>query len=392
MTIRRWRITLWTGAAALILFVLLSAGGAIMPIMIGGVIAYTLAPLVDRIAAYIPMRAPEREILRRGLAVLLIYIVFGSMLVLALGTLVPILAEQVARFIETLPTYFETARAEVEQLLRVYHDRVPLAARERIDGYGQDMLSAATDALTSAAKQSLSFVTSTLSVIFGYAVVPFILFYAMRDRYTLERRFLQIVPPAFRDDVRHIAVMADSVLGRYIRGQLLLGLIVGTSVGVVLTLLGVPLSLALGVWAGVTELIPIIGPWLGAIPALLLVFSAQPDKIIPVALTFWVVQLLENNLLVPRIQGEATDLHPGIVVVLMVLAGAAFGFAGLIVVLPATAILREMFWYADRRLTGALPAEAFDASRAGMHAPTVPTAAEAETETAGDSTPGSHGA
>lgn len=366
MTIRRWRITLWAAAGALILFVLVSAGTALMPIAIGGVVAYTLVPLVDRIAAYIPIRSPQREPLRRGLAVLVIYIVFGCALALALVTLVPTLADQVAKFIDTLPTYFETARHEVDRLLREYRNRVPPEAQERIDGYGRDILGSATDALSGATRQSLGLLTSTLGVIFGYAVVPFLLFYAMRDRYVLERSIMRIVPPVFRDDIRHIAVMADAVMGRYIRGQLLLGLIVGVSVGLVLTVLGVPLSLALGVWAGVTELIPIIGPWLGAIPALLLVFTAQPDKLVPVALTYLAVQQLENNLLVPRVQGEATDLHPAVVVVLLVVVGAAFGFGGLIVVLPATAILREMFWYTDRRLGGAAPAEAFETSRAGV--------------------------
>ena len=93
--------------------------------------------------------------------------------------------------------------------------------------------------------------------------------------------------------------------------------------------------------------------------------ATQPELLIPVALMYLLVQLLENNLLVPRVQGHATDLSPGMVILLLVVGGGAFGFLGLVAAVPVTAILRELFWYADRRLRGAAATAAFEASRAG---------------------------
>ena len=367
MTIQRWRITLWLATVAAIVYVMALAGGALMPVAVGALLAYTLAPLVDRVASVIPLHSPKHATVRRGLAVALVYLGFGAIILLVLLTLLPILADQVSKFIATLPAYFVTAHEQVDLLLREYRDRLSPETRQQVETAAGDIVSALAGALTGAARQSVSVVTGTLSVIFGYAAVPFLMFYMMRDRDGVLRGIIAAVPPPLRHDAANVLAMADSVLGRYIRGQLLLGLIVGTAVGVSLTLLGVPLSLGLGVWAGVTELIPIIGPWIGAIPGLLLVSGAAPEQIIAVALVYLVVQQLENNFLVPRIQGQATDLHPGMVLLLMVLAGAAFGFAGLIVALPATAILREMFWYADRRLGGAAPVEAFKPSRAWLN-------------------------
>jgi hypothetical protein len=129
--------------------------------------------------------------------------------------------------------------------------------------------------------------------------------------------------------------------------------------------MGVQLSLALAVWAGVTELIPILGPWLGAIPALLIVAGTEPDLLIPVALLYLIVQQLENNLLVPRIQGHAVDIHPAMVILLLVVGGAAFGFIGLVIIVPLAAILRELFWYVDRRLAGATPDQAMRRTNVG---------------------------
>jgi predicted PurR-regulated permease PerM len=176
---------------------------------------------------------------------------------------------------------------------------------------------------------------------------------------------MSAVPPAGQPDVENVLRISDAMMGRYIRGQLLLGLVVGLAVGISLTLMGVQLSLALGVWAGLTELIPILGPWLGAIPGLIIVLATAPHLFVWVALVYIVVQQLENNLLVPRIQGHAVDIHPAMIILLLAVGGTAFGFLGLLATVPITAILRELFWYVDRRLRGVPPDEAFAASLIG---------------------------
>jgi predicted PurR-regulated permease PerM len=215
-------------------------------------------------------------------------------------------------------------------------------------------------------RRSFNVLTGTISVIFGFVIVPFWMFYAMRDRHFVRRNLLSAAPPIVRADVDNMLHIADRLLGRYIRAQLLLGLIVGTAVAIGLTLLDVQLSLALGVLAGITELIPFIGPWLGAIPALVIVAATgDAELFLWVALLYLAVQQVENVLLVPRIQGEAVDVHPGMIILLLIVGGAAFGFLGLIFIVPLAAILRELFWYVDRRLRGETPEDAMAASHQG---------------------------
>ncbi len=361
LTAHRWRVALWLSAIFGVLWVLFVARGALIPFAVGAVVGYALLPLVERTVAILPIK---NEGVRRGVAVFLVYIVCGGAVVLGLWLLIPILADQVGKFIAAFPSHIEAVNQSLTRLFDEYHQRVPEATQAQLDTYFRNLGDTVGAAVTTSVQRSVEFVTGTVSVIFGYLVVPFWVFYMLKDRYRMQHAFLEAMPPYFRDDIRHIFLMIDHVVGRYIRAQLILGLVVGVAVGIGMTVLGVPLAAGLAVWAGVTELVPIIGPWLGAIPGLLLVVGTNPGLIVPVALVYLIVQQLENQLLVPRLQGEATDISAGMVILLLVLGGAAFGFAGLVVAVPASAILREIFWYLDRRFRGASAHDAFAESRA----------------------------
>ncbi len=348
-----------------VFYVAYGARGALLPFAIGALLAYAMAPIVDRLAAVVPVRSHQGDVYRRGFAVILLYLAIASAGFLAGLAVIPVAADQVTQFVDTLPDTVEAARAQINIWLERYRDNVPADIQERVDDALADAGNTAADAATSMAQRTVGLLTGTLTVAVGFAVMPFWMFYAMRDRHFVRRNFLGAVPESFRDDAINLLHIGDRLLGRYIRAQLFLGLVVGTAVGVSLTLLDVPLSLALGVIAGVTELIPFLGPWLGAIPGLLLVAATEPDKIIWVALVYFAVQQAENLLLVPRIQGEALEMHPAMILLVLSLGGAAFGFIGLIVAVPLSALLREVFWYVDRRLRGELPEEALAASHVG---------------------------
>jgi predicted PurR-regulated permease PerM len=333
----------------------------------GAVLAYTLTPLVDIVAAAVPARAfavfsgssHQRDVYRRGLAVLVVYAVIGAGL-FAVGTrVIPLAADQIVQFADDLPQNIDEARVQARDWLTRYRSGVPEEAREIIDDYAERTANDLGTQIAALARNSVSGLFGAIGVLFGFLIVPFWMFYAMRDRHTVGDNFMNAVPDPARADVANIMTIGDRLLFRYIRGQLLLGLIVGTAVGVGLTYMDVQLSLALGVFAGITELIPFIGPWIGAVPGVLMVAATDSDQIIPVMALYLIVQQVENNLLVPRVQGQSVDLHPAMVILLLLVGGAVFGFIGLLFIVPLVAILRELFWYVDHRLSGADPQEAF---------------------------------
>lgn len=358
---------------------------ALLPFALGGIAVYILTPLVDRLAELVPARSHRGDVVRRGVAVLVLYVVVGLVL-FGLGfALVPVAADQIARFVDELPDLLTAARRELNELLREYHDRVPIAAQERIGDYVQELTDSLASGIAATARGSLAWLTGTLGLLIGFLAIPFWMFYVLRDRHFAAENFRRSIPAPAQADVSNVLLMVDQMIGRYIRAQIVLGVVVGIAVGAGLTLMGVELSLALGLFAGVTELIPIIGPWLGAVPAVVIVAATEPDLLPWVVLLYVVVQQLENNLLVPRVHGHALDLHPAMIILLLVVAGSVFGFIGLIVIVPLAAILRELFWYADHRFAGATPEEALGRTgigrrlrRGGGQEPGEPGAAESD--------------
>ncbi|MCC6628114.1 MAG: AI-2E family transporter [Chloroflexi bacterium] len=195
----------------------------------------------------------------------------------------------------------------------------------------------------------------TANGIVGFLVIPIWLFYVLKDQERGSRFFYSLFPPTIRPDARAIAGIVDDVLMRYIRGQLLLGLAIGIASFVFLVLFGVPYALVLAVVNGLFELVPIIGPWLGAIPAVLVTLAVAPEKVPLVILFYIVLQQVENTLLVPKIQGDAVDLNPAILIVALVIGGSVAGVWGLLAAVPLAAIARDVFIYLHRRLSPAEP-------------------------------------
>jgi predicted PurR-regulated permease PerM len=169
--------------------------------------------------------------------------------------------------------------------------------------------------------------------------------------------------PRARADFWHVWSIVNAVLANYVRGQLILGLAVGLAAGIGLTALGlfgfpIPYVLTLSIIAGITELIPIIGPIIGSIPAVLIAFSISPAAGVAVLILYIVIQQLENNFLVPRIVGESIGIHPAVLSVILIAMGQVFGIVGVILSAPVAAISRDLFVYIYQRLSGATPAAA----------------------------------
>jgi predicted PurR-regulated permease PerM len=153
------------------------------------------------------------------------------------------------------------------------------------------------------------------------------------------------VPVAIRPHLRNVVSIINQIIGSYIRGQLLLGVVVGTLMALGLFLLGIPFQVLLGIVAGITELVPIIGPWIGGAVGVLVTLATAPEKVIWVILLYLGIQVLENSVLVPRIQGNALDLHPIAMMVVIVIGSHLFGLWGVILGPLLAAVAKEVIKY-----------------------------------------------
>ena len=348
MTIRqqakRNRLVLVGFAMFLAVALVVLARGALFPFILSGALTYLLYPVVRGLEKAMPWRERWPGPSRVG-AIAVIYLGAIAVAAGALALIVPPAFREATEFVDSVPELFAGARETVEGWNEAYTDRVPEDLREQIES----SLASSGDILVGAVRAVLSkttgAVSNTVSAVIGLAVVPFLVFYLLKDREAAIWGFYSIMPSNAQRHARNVTAIANDVLGAYVRAQLTLGVVVGAVVFVGLFALGIRFAALLGLIAGVFELIPIIGPLLGAIPGVLVALAISPGDLPWVILLYAGVQLVENAVLVPRIQGRAVDLHPAIIMLLLVISSEVAGLWGVIVAVPLAAVARDVFLY-----------------------------------------------
>jgi len=333
-----------------------------MPFVIGLVLAYLLTPIVNRLSRWLP----------RPIAVLTVYAVSAAVLITLIVFLVPPLISQGVRLVAAA-TQPEGLTRLADEGLRWYRANVPASLQAPIEQFLlqralptlQDNLATIAASLGSFVLRQVAQLFSLLSFVVSFLAVPVWLFYVLNDarrfRAVLNRQLSYRLRPDFWNAWR----IVDRALSAYIRGQLTLGLIVGVASGIGLTVLNlipgikVDYILVLAIWAGIAELVPMVGALLGAIPATIVaLFVGGPLSALAVLALFTAIQFVENNYLVPRVIGESTGVHPAILIVALVIFGEQFGLLGVLLAAPALAIARDLYQYAYKRLRGDSPEEA----------------------------------
>ena len=353
------RVAVLLGGAVILAMLLFMAADSARPFIIGLLFAYLLNP---------PVRWLVRLHVPRVLSILIVYVVGIILLIEFLSlTLTPLLNE-ILRFIDDLPTLINDLDRQLQQLSEAYSRlQIPDAVRLWIDGVvasiGQNGGTGAGGFDLSVLLPVLTGATGLIGLIFGYLILPVWVAYLLKDRDALVGAFDRAIPTSWRFDVWAVIRTIERVFGQWVRGQLILGFAVGifTFVGLlVASQLVDPIfgryAVLLSVIAGVLELIPIIGPIISAVPAVLLAATVGPGVVVAALVLYTLVQQIENNFLVPKIQGDAVELHPSLVMLAIIVGGSLAGLLGAILALPMTAAFRDVIRYLFRRLSPDEPA------------------------------------
>ena len=343
---RRRRLLLASAAVVIVaLVVLYLLGTVLLTLGMSVVIAYVLLPVVRLLERVMPWRR-SRPGLSRGLAIGVVYLALLGIVAGVLAAMVPPTIEQGRKFAEEFPAFFHSARMTLEDWIGRYFDQVPVEVRDRIEETLSQAGGFLSDAAGRVAARTWGVVSGSFSLALGLATAPVLVFYLMKDSGKVRESLSAPFPQPLRPFLKEILDMGERILGGYIRGQIILGLIVGAVVTVGLLLMGVPFALVLGIIAGITELVPVVGPWIGAIAGVLVTLATEPHLLPWVILLYLAVQLLENTLLVPRIQGDSLNLHPAAIILTIVVASHYFGLWGVIIGPPLVALFKEMFvWF-----------------------------------------------
>ena len=329
--IQRWWVTyVLVGAATVVAVIaalrslaqlLAPLGHIALVLLFAVVLAFVLSPLVSRL---------ERAVRLHAVAVAITFVVTVVIIVVALVLLAAPLVRESTRLSDALPGYISQLQSGAPVTVLGY--QVPDVVRQQ-----------AGTALASIgggfAEQAVSIVVGLLSAIVDVFLVLVISLYLLLDTRRMRAFFLRLLPLRQRVHAERVEAEVVRVFGAYVRGQLVLAVVVGVASTAALLVLGVPYAIVLGVLAGILELVPMLGPILGAVPAVLVALFQPFPLVLWVVLAFVVIQQLEANLLVPRISGHAVGLHPLAAMLALIVGLEVGGIVGALFAVPLAGIL-----------------------------------------------------
>lgn len=333
------RALTWSLIAALAAVVLWLLAPVLTPFVVAAVLAYALTPLVDWLDDLGRGRLP------RLVAVVLVELLFILVVLGVVLLIVPILAKELPLMRDQVPVLLDAMNSSLKPFLAQFGIKFSLDVGS-IKAFVLKYLSANVEDTFGSVMTSLKLGGSVAFAIFGNAVmIPVVLFYLLMDWRRFVAQVLEFVPPRGRAAYDSFTSEADAVLGQYLRGQLLVMGVLAIFYSVGLALFGLDLALPIGVFTGLAVFVPYVGFGLGMILALLaglLEFAATvgPAKaLIMVAVVYGLGQFIESLFLTPRLVGERIGLHPLAVIFALLAFGQLFGFVGVLIALPASAVL-----------------------------------------------------
>jgi predicted PurR-regulated permease PerM len=330
------------GIAALA-YVLYAAPGILIVALGGTALAVVLS---------FPVRALS-HVMPRGPAILLTFLGLLGMVTLALGYLVPLLVQQLSRLIVRTPDIANSANRLLIDAIAFLDERELLPGSDP-EEFGRELVTDLFNRAQNLTENLLRDLIVFIPQVFNFGIILFaVLFvaaYLLIDVRKVKATYLRAAPKRYRQDARDLWDAFGVSLSRYLGGLLLVAVVQGVLAGVALWILDVPFALLLGVWVSVTAIIPYLGAFLGAIPAVVLAFFQSPTTGILALVAYVLIQQLEGNFLTPRIQGQAVHVHPILVLLAVIGGGQLAGLAGVIFAVPALAVLRVFFDFFRARI------------------------------------------
>jgi predicted PurR-regulated permease PerM len=324
--------------------------------LIAWAVPFALVVLLLGFALALLLSFPVRwfsAIMPRELATLLSVLILMGLFVLVMLFLVPLIFDQATELVQNLPVLARSLENYLAGALEPLRERGIVTGKrhEIISRLGESLSGNLNTVVHNTLGGALQFVYQTLTfatTLFGAAFIGISLLAGARN---LEASYLAMVPKRYRRDARQLWDDLAHTLSRYVGGLGLILLIQGAISAMALYIIGVPYALALGAWVSVTALIPYLGAWLGAIPAIVVAFSVSWSAVMLTAVIFLAIQQLEGNVLTPKIQGENLDVPAIIVFLAVIVGGGLAGLLGVIFAVPIVATVKVLFDFFRARLT-----------------------------------------
>ncbi len=257
--------------------------------------------------------------------------VLGSLAGVA-AAVIPPMVQQSQQFWKELPAHMDSAQQKLVSWGLISPD-----------ASFKDLLQQAPAGSGDAVNVVLATLFGFVGGIFGIISILLLTFYLLVDSQSVFNVFVRLFPRRDRNRVSEISELVAVKISAWLGGQMLLGLIIGTMTAIGFFLMGVPYFFVLAVIAGIGEMIPMVGPLLSAIPAVAVALTVSPGLALGVAGYCWALQLIENNVLVPKVMGETVGLSAVTVIASLLIGSELLGFVGALLAVPTAAIIQVLF-------------------------------------------------
>jgi predicted PurR-regulated permease PerM len=319
------------GIAVLVAAALYQVRTVLMLVYVSGLLAIGLAPIVRAVERQKVLPVGTRRF-PRWVAILTLYVALLSVVVGVGFAVVPPLVEQAQALSRRLPHLFARAQQFLVDRGLIDHE---LTMTEALQKAPSGVLSSGGDAVATV----IGAVIGLAGGVFGLVTILILTFYMLVESDTIFRRFVRLFPVEQRLRVATVSSDISMKVSAWLGGQLLLGAIIGVTATVGLWLIGVPYFFVLGLIAGIGELIPMVGPLLSAIPAIVVALTVSPGLALATAVFFLAQQQFENHLLVPKLMERQVGVSAVTVIIALLIGGSLLGIVGALLAVPTAAAL-----------------------------------------------------
>ncbi len=317
---------------------------AVLPLLLLVLIfVYVINPLVEFILHQV-RKLPGSHYFSYTKSLIVTYLLILALIIALVAIIAPRLVEEVQILSDNFPYITQKAIGVIDRVRHQYFESLHLEVQERITHALEQMTSLAGTFVGGALQYAGTISSAVVWIAVALVMVPFISFYILSDGPRLFKFWLDLLPPARRPGARVVVSQIHQAMQSFIKGQAILCLVVGAMTTVLLAFVMPKYCIVLGLIAGITEAIPIVGPILGAIPAVILALAIPEEGGLTLALVVVVIyvfiQQIENNFLVPKIMGDTLGLHPLSLMLGMMIFSNIFGFWGTVLASPIVATVK----------------------------------------------------
>ncbi len=320
--------------------ILMTILGILSPLFIGIVVAWLFNPFVKWLKKYKIKRLP---------GVIISYVLLLGILALLVGTIIPVLYNQIIDFVETLPGLFTTiqewltnAFSKVESIEAFDIESMKENIFAQVEGFGSGLVESLPGFILSVGKT----IVSGLSTFLVGLVIGFFLLLSFDN---IEETFIYLFPKKWRKDANELFGEINECLKNYVRGVALDALVIFIICGVVFSVIGLKAPLLFAIFCAITNVIPYIGPYIGAVPALIVGFSVSPTVGLLTGGSIIIIQFFEGNFLQQYIMSKTTKLHPVTIIMGLLVFQHFWGVIGMALSAPIIGILKIIFNFIDRK-------------------------------------------